>query len=97
MKVGYARTSTVEQEAGFRAQIKELKAAGCQRTFREQTSSVGPRKELEAALDFVREGDSLTVLFAAQALFLAFLSVAACRNSKMAANKTVREPERWNQ
>ncbi len=61
MKVGYARTSTVEQEAGFKAQIKELKAAGCQRTFREQTSSVGPRKELAAALDFAREGDSLVV------------------------------------
>ena len=61
MKVGYARTSTVEQEAGFKAQIKELKAAGCQRTFQEQTSSVGPRKELEAVLDFVREGDSLVV------------------------------------
>jgi len=61
MKVGYARTSTVEQEAGFKAQIKDLKAAGCQRTFQEQTSAVGPRKELAAALDFVREGDSLTV------------------------------------
>ena len=61
MKVGYARTSTVEQEAGFKAQIKELKAAGCQRIFQEQTSAVGPRKQLAAALDFVREGDTLTV------------------------------------
>ena len=61
MKVGYARTSTVEQEAGFKAQIKELKGAGCKRTFQEQTSSVGPRKELEAALDFVRDGDSIVV------------------------------------
>ncbi len=41
MKVGYARTSTVEQEAGFKAQIKELKAAGCKRIFQEQTSAVG--------------------------------------------------------
>jgi hypothetical protein len=28
MIVGYARTSTIEQEAGFEAQLKQLKAAG---------------------------------------------------------------------
>jgi DNA invertase Pin-like site-specific DNA recombinase len=29
MIVGYARTSTVDQVAGFEAQFKELSAAGC--------------------------------------------------------------------
>jgi DNA invertase Pin-like site-specific DNA recombinase len=61
MRVGYARTSTLEQQAGFEAQLRELKAAGCQKVFQEQVSSVGKREQLEAALDFVREGDILSV------------------------------------
>ena len=59
MIVGYARTSTVEQVAGFEAQLKELKAAGCEKLFREQVSSVAARAQLQAALDYVREGDVL--------------------------------------
>ncbi|MGB4107402.1 MAG: recombinase family protein [Alphaproteobacteria bacterium] len=61
MKIGYARTSTLEQEAGLEAQIRDLRTMGCEKIFSEQTSSVGERKELEAALDFVREGDTLVV------------------------------------
>src|SRR4028119_2056030 len=61
MKVGYARTSTLEQVAGFEAQIAALTAAGCEKVFREQVSSVAPRSELQAALSFAREGDVLTV------------------------------------
>ena len=38
-----------------------LKAAGAERLFMEQVSSVGIRPELEAAPDFVREGDVFTV------------------------------------
>ena len=37
MIVGYARTSTIEQEAGFEAQLKQLKAAGCEKVFSEQS------------------------------------------------------------
>ncbi len=60
--VGYARTSTTDQEAGLAAQIAELKAAGCSRVFSEQVSSVDARRaQLEAALDWVREGDSFVV------------------------------------
>jgi len=59
MIVGYARTSTLEQVAGFEAQLKELKAAGCEKLFREQVSSVAVRAQLQAALEFVREGDIL--------------------------------------
>lgn len=62
MLVGYARTSTLEQVAGFESQIKELKAAGCEKKiFREQVSSVAERKELDAALDYLRDGDTLVV------------------------------------
>lgn len=61
MRVGYARTSTLEQVAGLEAQKKELTAAGCEKVYVEQTSSIGPRQQLEAALEFVREGDSLVV------------------------------------
>src|SRR4051794_741016 len=61
MKVGYARTSTLDQKAGFEAQLRELEEAGCEKIFREQVSSVTRRPELEAALDFLREGDTLVV------------------------------------
>ena len=61
MQVGYARTSTVEQEAGFEAQQRELTAAGCTKVFAEQISSVAQRGQLEAAIEFIREGDVLVV------------------------------------
>jgi len=61
MLVGYGRTSTLDQVAGLEAQERDLKALGCEKLYLEQTSSVGPRKALEAALDYVREGDTLVV------------------------------------
>ena len=59
--IGYARTSTIDQRAGFEAQQAELTAAGCERLYKEQVSSVGKRSQLEAAMDFAREGDTLVV------------------------------------
>lgn len=61
MLVGYARTSTLEQEAGLEAQVRDLMALGCGKLFQEQVSSVGKRTQLEAAVDFCREGDTLVV------------------------------------
>jgi hypothetical protein len=61
VKVGYARTSTLEQKAGCEAQVRELETAGCERVCREQVSSLGDRQELAAALDYIREGDILVV------------------------------------
>jgi DNA invertase Pin-like site-specific DNA recombinase len=61
MKIGYARTSTIEQEAGFEAQMRELEKVGCEKIFREQVSSVARREQLEAAIDYVRDGDTLVV------------------------------------
>ena len=61
MKVGYARTSTFEQQAGLEAQLRDLSATECEKVFSEQVSSVGVRPQLEACLDFIREGDCLVV------------------------------------
>ena len=61
MIVGYARTSTVEQVAGFEAQVRELQSIGAKKILREQISSVASRAQLDAAIDFCREGDTLVV------------------------------------
>jgi DNA invertase Pin-like site-specific DNA recombinase len=61
LKIGYGRTSTLEQQAGLDAQRRDLSAAGCEKIFAEQVSAVGRRPQLEAAIDFVREGDTLIV------------------------------------
>jgi DNA invertase Pin-like site-specific DNA recombinase len=59
--VGYARTSTAEQEAGLQAQVRDLQEAGCTKIFQEQVSSIAERSELERALEYVRAGDTLVV------------------------------------
>ncbi len=60
--VGYARTSTTDQVAGLESQIADLKAAGCTRIFAEHVSAVERhRPELEAALDWLRSGDTFIV------------------------------------
>jgi DNA invertase Pin-like site-specific DNA recombinase len=61
MLVGYARTSTVEQEAGLAAQERELKAGGCEEIYSERVSSVTKRPRLEEAITFLRKGDTLVV------------------------------------
>ena len=57
--VGYARTSTCEQQAGLDAQVRDLKVAGCEEIFSEQVSAVAQRDRLNEALRFVRRGDTL--------------------------------------
>jgi DNA invertase Pin-like site-specific DNA recombinase len=61
MVIGYARTSTIEQLAGFEAQLKELTDANVEKIFQEQVSSVSDRTQLTLALDYVREGDTFVV------------------------------------
>lgn len=61
MNIGYLRVSTTEQVAGFEDQRQTLLAAGCMKLFSEQVSSVAARPQLEAALEWVREGDTFTV------------------------------------
>ena len=59
--IGYARTSTTDQQAGLEAQLRDLKEAGCRKVFSEQASAVGERPQLEATLDYAREGDTVCV------------------------------------
>lgn len=63
MLIGYARTSTTEQKAGLAGQLRELDQATCEKVFQEEVSSVDKdgRDQLAAALDFIREGDTLVV------------------------------------
>lgn len=58
--IGYARVSTVEQNA--RLQADALKAAGCYRVFTEKASgALDERKELAKLFDQVRPGDTVVV------------------------------------
>lgn len=60
MKVGYARISTEGQSLDL--QLDALKKANCERIFSEIVSGArSTRPELQKALDFVREGDTLVV------------------------------------
>lgn len=62
MLIGYARTSTQDQDAGLEAQRRDLDAIGCEKVFAEKLSSVNDKRpELESALDFIRAGDTLVV------------------------------------
>lgn len=58
--VGYARASPTEQ-AGLAGQLRDLRAAGAQRMFREQATSIGPREALKRCQDYLRKGDALVV------------------------------------
>ena len=55
------QTSTADQETGLEAQVRDLKAAGCEKVFSEQVSSVAERPKLKECLAFLREGDALMV------------------------------------
>lgn len=60
MLIGYARVSTSAQDAS--AQASALKAAGCERIFREKAAgSRWNRPELHRLLDQLRKGDVLVV------------------------------------
>ena len=61
--VGYARASTLDQKASIEGQERDLTDAGCHKVFSEQVSSVETeqRHQLDAALDYLRDGDVLVV------------------------------------
>ena len=62
MKVGYARVSTEEQDAGFAAQQRELETLGCQKVFAERMWAVAlERPKLEEMIAFIREDDEVLV------------------------------------
>ena len=60
MIIGYARVSTIEQNASL--QIDELKKAGCKKIFQDKASGAkSERTGLQEAIEFLRKGDSLVV------------------------------------
>lgn len=60
MNIGYARVSTQDQDASL--QLDALTEAGCEKVFTEKASGAQrDRPELKAALDHLREGDTLVV------------------------------------
>lgn len=61
MKIGYARVSTLGQDHA--TQLAKLQAEGCEKIFSEKQSgkSAENREQLQAALDFCREGDTLII------------------------------------
>src|SRR5262249_38182190 len=61
MLVSYSRVSTTDQVASIEAQQEELKAAGAEKSFVETASAIASRPQLEAALEYLREGDVLVV------------------------------------
>lgn len=60
-KIGYARTSTIDQNLD--AQVEALTAAGCGMVRQEQRSGVTleGRSELKTILDFIHPGETLVV------------------------------------
>ena len=60
MLVGYARVSTLDQKPAL--QTDALTVAGCERIFTEKASGAQrDRPELKAALEYLRQGDTLVV------------------------------------
>lgn len=60
MLVGYARVSTQDQDPAL--QLDALTAAGCGKVYREKASGAQrDRPELIAAIEYMREGDTLVV------------------------------------
>jgi DNA invertase Pin-like site-specific DNA recombinase len=60
MKIGYARVSTIDQSVDM--QMDALNNAGCERIYTEKASGAkDDRKELQRALDSLRQGDVFVV------------------------------------
>jgi Resolvase, N terminal domain len=63
VNIGYARVSTDGQTLDV--QLEQLHQAGCAKIFREKESGAKQnRPQLTALLDYVREGDTVTVCWA---------------------------------
>ncbi len=60
MKIGYTRTSTLDQNLDL--QLDALKNCGCEKIYQEQISSVKDRRsQLENCLQALRAGDTLYI------------------------------------
>jgi DNA invertase Pin-like site-specific DNA recombinase len=60
MQIGYARVSTVDQNPEY--QLRDLKQRGCDKIFTDHCTGVrASRPQLDAAMEYLRNGDSLIV------------------------------------
>ena len=59
MRIGYARVSSSGQHLDV--QRTALTDAGCEKIYEEKVSGVGERIELQAVLQYLREGDCLVI------------------------------------
>jgi DNA invertase Pin-like site-specific DNA recombinase len=61
--LGYARASSTRQAGGLDRQQNELRAAGCERIWTDAgvSGTVTQRPELDALLDYARDGDTIVV------------------------------------
>ena len=60
LKIGYARVSTLEQNTA--SQEQQLQAEGCTKIYIDYLSGkTDKREQLQAMLDFIREGDTLVI------------------------------------
>ena len=53
-RIGYARVSSVGQSLD----VQMEKLAGCKKVYQEKASASGKRPQLEACLDYLRDGDT---------------------------------------
>jgi len=92
MLIGYARVSTSEQETT--AQVAALKAAKCERIYRENASGGRwDRPELHRLLDQLRRGDVL-VVWKLDRLSRSLRDVLAVMERLAEAKAGFREPDR---
>ena len=90
-RIGYARVSTVGQNLDM--QIAALEKSDCDRIFVEKVSGVKERPELQAALKYMRAGDTLIVYkfdrigFAALAEFERTIIIERCQAGREEAKR----------
>jgi hypothetical protein len=75
MQVGYARASTIDQEAGFQAQLKALTAAGCEKVFSEAHGEVD---DVSAHYEFLKFIQHLRLHFPSRDCGPSHPRVASC-------------------
>lgn len=61
MRIGYARVSTRDQNLDM--QRTALETVGCEKIYEEKVSGVGERIELQAALQYLRNGEDTLVIY----------------------------------
>jgi len=63
MHIGYCRVSTGKQSTSIEMQEKQLRAAGCEKIYKDENESGGKRNrpQLNKALEHIRTGDVLVV------------------------------------